>query len=45
MARFLVTNEGPGKHTAAVVGHVVFPDGHTVKFRKGRFSGRWQLDG
>jgi hypothetical protein len=44
VARFLVTNEGPGKHTAVAVGHLVFPDGRTVKFRNGRRRARWELD-
>jgi len=44
VARFLITNEGPGKHSAVAVGHVVLPDGQVVKFRNGRRRERWKLD-
>jgi hypothetical protein len=43
-ARFLVTNEGPGEHTAVAVGHLLFPDGGHVAFRNGRQRGRWRLE-
>ena len=42
VARFLVTNEGPGEHTAVAVGHVVFPDGSSVDFRNGRGRAGWR---
>jgi len=44
VGRFLITNEGPGKHSAVAVGHVVLPDGQAVKFRNGRRRERWKLD-
>ena len=44
VARFLITNEGPGKHSAVAVGHVVLPDGQAVKFRNGRRRARWRID-
>jgi hypothetical protein len=44
VARFLITNEGPGNHSAVAVGHVVLPDGQAVKFRNGRRRERWKLD-
>lgn len=44
VGRFLITNEGPGKHSALAVGHVVLPDGQAVKFRNGRRRERWTLD-
>jgi hypothetical protein len=44
VGRFLITNEGPGKHSAVSVGHVVLPDGQAVKFRNGRRRERWKLD-
>lgn len=42
-ARFLITNEGPGDHSAVALGHLVFPDGRVVLFKNGRKQGRWQL--
>ena len=44
VGRFLITNEGPGNHSAVAVGHVVLPGGQTVKFRNGRRRARWKLD-
>ncbi len=44
IGRFLITNEGPGNHSAVAVGHVVLPDGQAVKFRNGRRRARWKLD-
>ena len=44
VGRFLITNEGPGKHSAVAIGHVVLPDGQAVKFRNGRRRARWELD-
>jgi hypothetical protein len=43
VARVLVTNEGPGEHTAVGVGHLILPDGETVEFRNGRLRGRWSI--
>ena len=43
LTRFSITNEGPGDHTAYMIGHVVFPDGRSVQFVKGRKKGRWSL--
>ena len=43
LSRFSITNEGPGEHTAYMIGHVVFPDGHSIQFEKGRKKGRWSL--
>jgi hypothetical protein len=42
-ARFLITNEGPGKRNGVAIGHVVTPDGVAVEFRNGRLKGRWTL--
>lgn len=42
-ARFFITNEGPGQHTAAGLGTLVHPDGHITPFRYGRLEGRWTL--
>jgi len=44
IGRVLITNEGPGNHSAVAVGHVVLPDGQAVKFRNGRRRARWNLD-
>jgi hypothetical protein len=42
-ARFMITNEGPGKHTGLAYGHFVEPDGTTWFFSNGRREGRWRL--
>jgi hypothetical protein len=42
-ARFLLTNVGPGSHSAVVLGHVIAPDGGRHPFRNGRRRSRWQL--
>ena len=42
-ARFLITNEGPGAHTAAAVGHLVLPDGAITPIKYGRAREDWQL--
>lgn len=44
VARFLVTNQGPGTRTAAAVGHVVLADGHVLPFQWGRLGNAWTLD-
>src|SRR5262245_27195418 len=43
-ARVLVTNEGPGEHTAVAVGHLVRPGEETVEFRNGRLEGNWEME-
>lgn len=43
VARFLITNEGPGSETAAAVGHLIHPDGALTPFKNGRREGRWSL--
>lgn len=43
VAQATVTNFGPGAKTAAVVGHVIEPDGETHEFHKIRRTGAWQL--
>ncbi len=43
VARFLVTNQGPGSHTAAAVGHVVLASGRTLPFKWGRLRDAWTL--
>jgi hypothetical protein len=43
LARFLITNEGPGDRTAVAVGHLIHPDGEITPFRNGRRQGRWTL--
>ncbi|HYD47339.1 MAG TPA: hypothetical protein VEB21_03285 [Terriglobales bacterium] len=42
-ARFFITNEGPGIHTAAGIGTLIQPDGAIVPFRWGRRKGDWTL--
>jgi hypothetical protein len=42
-ARFMITNEGPGKKTGIAYGHFVEPDGTTRFFSNGRRQGRWRL--
>lgn len=42
-ARFAITNVGPGKHTAVVIGHVVKPDGTTQLFKNGRRRHEWNI--
>jgi hypothetical protein len=44
VARFLVTNQGPGERTAVAVGHLIQPDGSAVRFHNGRLQGRWSMD-
>lgn len=43
VARFLITNEGPGVHTAAAVAHLVLADGRVVPIRYGRMRDGWRL--
>jgi hypothetical protein len=42
-AEFLITNLGFGDRNAAVVGHIVAPDGTSHKFRNGRREDGWEL--
>jgi hypothetical protein len=42
-ARFLITNEGPGAHTAAAVAHLVLPNGAVTPIKYGRTRDGWQL--
>ncbi len=43
LTRFSITNDVPGDHVAYMIAHVVFPDGRSVQFEKGRKKGRWSL--
>ncbi len=43
VARFLVTNQGPGDRTGAAVGHVVLADGRAQAFKWGRRRDAWTL--
>jgi hypothetical protein len=43
VARFLITELGPGSRNGAVLGHLVFPDGRTFEFRNGRRASEWTL--
>lgn len=43
MARFQISNEGPGRHNAAATGQIVFPDGSHRPFHNGRQRGDWVL--
>lgn len=42
-ARFSISNEGPGDHTAYAIGQIVFPDGRIIPFQNGRRMGDWSL--
>lgn len=44
LARFLITNQGPGQHTAVALGHLIFPDGSHTFFRNGRERAKWKLE-
>ena len=43
VARFIITNTGPGDRNAVVLGHVIRPDGDAVLFKQGRRRSRWKL--
>lgn len=45
LSRFVITNQGPGTQSGIAVGHIVAPDGRTLKFRNGRLQKRWNLSG
>ena len=40
---FLITNLGFGDRNAAVIGHVIQPNGQSRRFRTGRRESRWEL--
>lgn len=42
-AEFLITNFGLGDRNAAVIGHVIRPNGQSRRFRNGRRESRWHL--
>jgi hypothetical protein len=44
LARFLITNQGPGQHTAVALGHLIFPDGSHVFYKNGRERSKWKLE-
>jgi hypothetical protein len=44
VARFLVTNQGPGVGTAAAVGHLLRAGGEVVPFKWGRRREAWKLE-
>jgi len=41
--RFLLTNAGPGKHTAVAVGHLIEPGRAPYRYENGRRRARWTL--
>src|SRR5262249_7646907 len=43
-ARVLITNEGPGDHTAVAIGHLVRPGAEAVELRNGRLENDWELE-
>jgi len=43
--RFLITNQGPGAHTAIAQGYLVLAGGRVVSFKNGREAGKWTLSG
>jgi hypothetical protein len=43
LVRFLITNQGPGAHTAVAQGYLVMPGGAVVPFKNGREAGKWSL--
>jgi hypothetical protein len=43
VARFLVTNQGPGERTAAAVGHLMLAGGEILPFKWGRRRDAWTL--
>ena len=45
LVRFLITNQGPGAHTAVAQGYLILPDGRVVPFKNGREAGKWTLSG
>lgn len=45
LVRFLITNQGPGAHTAVAQGYLILPDSRVVPFKNGREAGKWTLSG
>lgn len=43
VARFMLTNEGPGDMTAFAIGRFIRADGSSLPFRNGRLAGAWTL--
>jgi hypothetical protein len=43
LARFTITNEGPGERSAAAFGHVLRPGAEPAAFQNGRREGAWRL--
>ena len=43
VARFLITNQGPGSQNGVAVGHVISPGGEIAKFRNGKLEKSWTL--
>jgi hypothetical protein len=43
VAEIAITNLGPGEDSAAVIGHVVDPEGRVHPFRKAKREGHWDL--
>lgn len=43
VARFLITNQGPGKQSGVAVGYAISPDGKIAKFQNGKLQSGWRL--
>ena len=43
VARFLISNAGPGDQHGAAVGYLIRPDGSSQRFKNGRMRRRWTL--
>jgi hypothetical protein len=43
VARFTISNEGPGDRSAAAFGHLLRPGAKPAAFQNGRREGRWRL--
>ncbi|MCG8590418.1 MAG: hypothetical protein MJE66_14105 [Proteobacteria bacterium] len=43
LARFTITNAGPGDRNGIAIGHVIPPEGKRRQFRNGRRAREWQL--
>jgi hypothetical protein len=44
LARFMITNQGPGDRTAAAFGYVLLADGRALPFKWGRLRDQWKID-
>lgn len=42
-ARFMITNDGPGKRTGVAIAHLISRDGSVARLRNGRLEGKWNL--